>query len=157
MDLKREAHADEAQINIEVDLLAAQRYGLSPGDIRRTTSFLVQGEEVGDIFLGGKTYDVNVWSSLESRDSLDDLRNLMIDTPSGGQVRLADVADVNVVSTPNVIEREGQSRKIAVSANVQGRDLGSVAEDVGDLVERMRFPLGYHAELIGEYAERETA
>lgn len=157
VDLKKEAHVDVAQLDIEVDLLAAQQYGLSPGDIRRATSFLVQGEEVGDIFIGGKTYDVNVWSAPESRDSLDDIRNLLINTPSGGQVRLADVASVNIVAAPNVIEREGQSRKIDVSANVKGRDLGSVAEDVEDTIENLEFPLGYHAELFGEYAEREAA
>ena len=157
VDLKREAHVDETQLNIEVDLLAAQKYGLSPGDIRRATSFLVQGEEVGDIFVGGKTYDVNVWSALESRDSLDDLRNLMINTPSGEQVRLSDVASVDMLPAPNVIEREGQSRKIDVSANVSGRDLGSVAEDVEEILEELKLPLGYHAELFGEYAEREAA
>ena len=157
VDLKKEAHVDVPQLDIEVDLVAAEQYRLTPGDIRRTTSFLVQGEEIGDIFVGGRTYDVNVWSSLDKRDSLDDIRNLLIDTPSGEQVRLADVASVNIVAAPNVIEREGQSRKIDVSANVKGRDLGSVAEDVEGIIENLEFPLGYHAELFGEYAEREAA
>jgi Cu/Ag efflux pump CusA len=145
------------QLNIEVDLAAAQSYRLSPGDIRRATSFLIQGEEVGDIFIGGKTYDVDVWSKPEARDSLDDIRNLLLDTPSGEQVRLADVASVDIVPAPNVIEREGQSRKIDVSANVRGRDLGSVANDVETVIENFELPLGYHAELFGEYAEREAA
>ena len=130
---------------------------MSPGDIRRATSFLIQGEEVGDIFVGGKTYDVDVWSKPEARDSLDDIRNLLLDTPSGEQVRLEEVASVNIVAAPNVIEREGQSRKIDVSANVRGRDLGSVANDVEAVIENFKFPLGYHAELFGEYAEREAA
>jgi len=82
---------------------------------------------------------------------------LLLDTPSGERVRLADVASVNIVPAPNVIEREGQSRKIDVSANVRGRDLGSVAGDVEQVIESLRFPLGYHAELVGEYAEREAA
>jgi len=157
VDLKKETHVDVPQLDIEVDLVAAQQYRLSPGDIRRTTSFLIQGEEIGDIFVGGKTYDVNVWSSLSERDSLDDIRNLLIDTPSGEQVRLAEVASVNIVPAPNVIEREGQSRKIDVSANVSGRDLGSVAADVEAVIESLEFPLGYHAELFGEYAERQAA
>jgi CzcA family heavy metal efflux pump len=157
VDLKKEAHVDVAQLDIRVDLAAARQYGLKPGDIRRATSFLVQGEEVGDIFLGGKTYDVNVWSTPETRDSLDDIRNLLLDTPGGSQVRLGDVASVTIVPAPNVIEREGQSRKIDVSANVSGRDLGSVVQDVETAVESIEFPLGYHAELVGEYAEREAA
>ena len=157
VDLKKEAHVDVPQIDIKVDLVAAKQYGLKPGDIRRATSFLLQGEEVGDLFVGGKTYDVNVWSTPETRDSLDDIRNLLLDTPSGEQVRLEEVASVDIVSAPNVIEREGQSRKIDVSANVRGRDLGSVAEEVERIVENLEFPLGYHAELFGEYAERAAA
>ena len=157
VDLKKEAHVDVPQLDIEVNIAAAQSNGLSPGEIRRAASYLIQGEEVGDIFIGGKTYDVDVWSKPEARDSLDDIRNLLIDTPAGGQVRLADVARVEIVPAPNVIEREGQSRKIDVSANVSGRDLGSVAEDVENVLEGIDLPLGYHAELFGEYAEREAA
>jgi Cu/Ag efflux pump CusA len=156
-DLKKELHMDTPQVQIQVDLAAAQQYGLKPGDVRRAASFLLQGEEVGDIFDGGKTYDVNVWSTPETRNSLSDIRGLMIDTPDGGQVRLEQVADIRISPVPNVIEREGQSRKIDVSANVRGRDLGSVARDVETALQGVEFPLEYHAELIGEFAEREAA
>jgi len=156
-DLKKEAHVDVAQVDIEVDLAAAQRSGLKPGDVRRAAAFLLQGEEVGDIYWDGKTYDVNVWSTPETRNSLTDIRELLIDTPTGGHVRLADVADVRIVAAPNVIEREGQSRKIDVSANVRGRDLGSVVHDVEAALQTVDFQLEYHAELFGEYAERQAA
>jgi CzcA family heavy metal efflux pump len=156
-DLKKELHMETPQVEVEVDLAKAQQYGLKPGDVRRAAAFLLQGEEVGDIFLGGKTYDVNVWSIPEARSSISDIENLLIDTPSGERVRLADVADVRIGAVPNVIEREGQSRKIDVSANVKGRDLGSVAEDVENTLEAMHFPLGFHYEIKGEFAEREAA
>ena len=156
-DLKKELHMETPQVEIEVDLAKAQEYGLKPGDVRRAASFLLQGEEVGDIYVGGKTYDVNVWSTPETRHSLTDIQNLLIDTPSGQRVRLVDVADVRIVPVPNVIEREGQSRKIDVSANVKGRDLGSVADDVEDTLDEIDFPLGYHYEIVGEFAEREAA
>ncbi len=157
VDLKKELHMETPQVEVEVDLAKAQQYGLKPGDVRRAAAFLLQGEEVGDIFIGGKTYDVNVWSTPETRNSLSDIENLLIDTPSGARVRLADVADVRIGAVPNVIEREGQSRKIDVSANVKGRDLGSVADDVEDTLEAIDFPLGYHYEIKGEFAEREAA
>jgi CzcA family heavy metal efflux pump len=157
VDLKKELHMDTPQIQVEVDLETAQLYGLKPGDVRRVTSFLVQGEEVGDIFVGGKTFDVNVWSTSETRNSLSDIRELLIDTPRGGHVRLEDVADISIAPVPNVIEREGQSRKIDVSANVRGRDLGSVARDVEAALQKVDFPLEYHAEVIGEFAERQAA
>ena len=157
VDLKKELHMETPQIEIEVDLAKAQQYGLKPGDVRRAAAFLIQGEEVGDIFIDGKTYDVNVWSTPATRDSLTDIQNLWIDTPDGGRVRLSDVADVRITPVPNVIEREGQSRKIDVSANVKGRDLGSVAEDVEETLGKIEFPLGFHAEILGEFAEREAA
>jgi CzcA family heavy metal efflux pump len=157
VDLKKELHMETPQIEIEVDLAKAQQYGLKPGDVRRAAAFLIQGEEVGDIFINGKTYDVNVWSTPETRDSLTDIQNLWIDTPDGGRVRLSDVADVRITPVPNVIEREGQSRKIDVSANVKGRDLGSVADDVEETLGKIEFPLGFHAEILGEFAEREAA
>ncbi|HXD11053.1 MAG TPA: efflux RND transporter permease subunit, partial [Anaerolineales bacterium] len=156
-DLKKELHMETPQVEIEVDLAKAQQYGLKPGDVRRAAAFLLQGEEVGDIFIGGKTYDVNVWSTPQTRHSLTDIQNLLIDTPDGGQVRLADVADIRIVPVPNVIEREGQSRKIDVSANVKGRDLGSVADDVEETLNKIEFPLGYHFEIKGEFAERQAA
>jgi Cu/Ag efflux pump CusA len=156
-DLKKELHMETPQVEIEVDLAKAQQYGLKPGDVRRAAAFLLQGEEVGDIFIGGKTYDVNVWSTPQTRHSLSDIQNLLIDTPNGGRVRLADVADIRIVPVPNVIEREGQSRKIDVSANVKGRDLGSVADDVEDTLNKIEFPLGYHFEIKGEFAERQAA
>jgi CzcA family heavy metal efflux pump len=157
VDLKKEAHVDVPQVDVTVDLAAAQRYGIKPGDVRRAAAFLVQGEEVGDIFQGGKTYDVNVWSTPATRNSVDKIKELLIDTPDGGHVRLADVADVRIVPAPNVVEREGQSRKIDVSANVRGRDLGSVARDVEAALKTVDFPLEYHAEVIGEFAERQAA
>jgi len=98
-----------------------------------------------------------VWSTPETRNSLTNIRELLIDTPTGGHVRLADVADVRIVAAPNVIEREGQSRKIDVSANVRGRDLGSVVHDVEAALQTVDFQLEYHAELFGEYAERQAA
>jgi len=157
VDLKKELHMAQPQIEIEVDLAKANAHGLKPGDVRRASAFLIQGEEIGDLFFGNKIYGVNVWTPPAARDSLSDIQNLWIDTPDGGRVRLSDVADVRITGVPNVIAREDQSRKIDVSANVKGRDLGSVAEDVEAALKKVDFPLGYHAEVLGEFAEREAA
>jgi Cu/Ag efflux pump CusA len=67
------------------------------------------------------------------------------------------VADVKIVPTPNVIHHEGGSRSIDVAAGVAGRDLGTVAGDIKDRLENIAFPLGYHAEFLGEYKERQDA
>src|SRR5207253_902584 len=78
-------------------------------------------------------------------------------TPDGGHVRLADVADVRIVAASNVVQRENDSRRIDVGANVRGRDLGAVIGDVESRLKQIQYPLGYHAELLGEYAERQAA
>jgi CzcA family heavy metal efflux pump len=157
VEAKMELHQDIPQVEVKVDLEAAQLVGLKPGDVRRASSTWLSGEEVGDLFNLGRAYDVQVWSIPSARNSLTSVKELPIDTPDGGTVRLDEVADVRIAPTPNTIERENLSRRLEVSANVSGRDLGSVAEDVDDRLEDLSFPLGYHAELLGEYKERQDA
>ena len=156
-----DAHADLQEdlphVQVEVDLAAAQRYGIKPGDVRRQASTLVASEEVGDLFRGGKAYDVHVWSSPETRNSVTSISELPIDTPRDGQIRLEEVADVRITPTPNAIERQGQSRRIDVGANVDGRDLGSVVEEVEARLADVDFPREYHAEVLGESTELEAA
>ncbi len=156
-DLKVEVHSDIPQLEVELNLAAAKPYGIKPGDVRRATAVLLSGEEVGDIFLDGKDYLVSVWSKPETRSSVTSVRELLIDTPGGGHVRLGQIADIRIQPTPNVVERVGQSRKIDVSANVGGRSLGAVAQDVERIVRTVPVPLGYHVEVIGENVERQAA
>lgn len=156
-ELHVEFLVDIPQIEIEVDLEKAQRYGLKPGDVRRAAAYMIAGEEAGDIHVAHRTYDVQVWSTPETRHSLTSIHNLPIDTPNGGRVRLGDVATVRIVPTPNSINREGLARRINVEADVEGRDLGSVVRDVEAALDEVEFPLGYYPELVGEYAERQAA
>jgi CzcA family heavy metal efflux pump len=145
------------QIQVEVNLAKAGKYGLKPGDVRRAAATLVAGDEVGDIFSGGIVTGVIVWSQPQTRGSVTAIGDLPIDIPSGGQVRLSDVATVQVQPNPNVVRRQQGSRYIDVSANVEGRDLGSVVADIKDRLKSVQFPRGYHAEMLGEYQERQTA
>jgi len=156
-DLHVEFLLDIPQIEVEVDLARAQAYGIKPGDVRRTAAYILAGEEAGDIHTASRTYDVNVWSIPEKRDSLTDIEEMLIDTPRGGHVLLGDVADIRIVPAPNAINREGLARRINVEADVKGRDLGSVVNDVENTLTQIEFPQGYHPELLGEYKERQEA
>lgn len=141
-----------------MDLERAQEYGLKPGDVRRAAGVLVAGIEVGDIFRGGKAYDVQVWGVPEVRNSVTDIENLLLDTPSGEQVRLADVARVEIKATPNVIKREDMQRRIDVGGNVEeGVALSTIAKEVARRLATVAFPAGYYPVLLGEYAERQAA
>ncbi len=153
-----EHQLDIPQIRVEVDLEAAQSYGLKPGDVRRASARLIAGEEAGDLFREGKAYDVQVWSTPATRASLTDVQNLLIDTPSGEYVRLTDVANVDIVPVPNKIAHHDLSRTLDVGANLDGtRDLGSVVADLEAQLAEIDWPAGFRAELLGEFTERQAA
>jgi CzcA family heavy metal efflux pump len=145
------------QLVVKVDLAKAQHHGLKPGDVRRAAATLVESEEVGDIFRGGRAYDVHVWSTPSTRDSVQAIRRLPLDTPGGGHVLLGQVASVRLTPLPNVIHHEGTARVIDVFVGVDGRNLGAVAGEVNEAVGRIAFPLGTHAEVLGEFKERQQA
>lgn len=157
IELQRDQLVDVPQIQVVTDLAKAQGFGLKPGDVRRAAATLINGEEVGDIFRDGRAYDVQVWSIPEARANAEDVRDLLLDTPDGRQVKLSDVAEVQFVPTPNGVRHEDTQRRIDVKANVKGRDLGSVARDVEVALAGFAFPLEYRAEVQGEYQERQKA
>jgi CzcA family heavy metal efflux pump len=156
-DLKVQTQQKIPEISVQVNLAAAAAHGIKPGDVRRATSALVNGEEIGDIHIANRTYDIQVWSTPETRSSLTSIQNLPIDTPNGKTVRLADIAEVAIKPTPNVVSHENLMRSIDVLMNVKDRGLGSVAADVRAAVKKVDFPLEYNPVVMGEATEREMA
>jgi Cu/Ag efflux pump CusA len=156
-DLQVEVPVSEPTLQVEVNLEKAQQFGVKPGDVRRTAAYLLAGVEVGQLYYDQKIFEVVVWGTPEIRQDEAAIRNLLIDTPTGGQVRLEDVADVRRVNAPDVVEREGAFRRIDVSASVQGRSRNAVATDVKDVLSHMTFPLEFRAELLGTYADKKAA
>ncbi|MGA8980060.1 MAG: efflux RND transporter permease subunit [Pedococcus sp.] len=142
---------------VQVDLDKAQAVGLKPGDVRRQAGVYLAAQELSDVYRVGKAYDVMVWSVPEARRNPDDVRDMLIDTPSGGTVRLADIAAVEMQSTPSMIRRIEGSRRLDVGANVEGRPLADVAADVREAAASVEMPLGYRFEVIGEDTERAAA
>jgi Cu/Ag efflux pump CusA len=145
------------QIEVEVDIDAARRYGITPGHTRRQSSALIASEEVSDIFTGGKAYDVHVWTQKEFRDSVTDVENMLIDTPNGGQVPLKRVANIDIKPIANAIKHERQTRRLDATADVAGRDLASTVADVKKELAKVDMPPGYHAEVLGEAPELNAA
>jgi len=152
-----ELQPQQPTVNVSVDLRAAERYGVVPGDVRRAAATLLSGIGVGSLFEQQKVFDVVVWGTPDTRNSLNSVQDLLIDTRSGGHVRLGKVADVAIASTPTVIRHQDISRSLDVTADVDGRDVGAVVEDVRNAIGQIAFPLEYHAELVGDFAERQAA
>ena len=157
-NLKVEPQVLVPQIVVQFRPEAASRFGLTPGDVIGATTTLVRGTEVGEVYEDQMIFKVKVWGAPDVRRDMDALRGMMIDTPSGAQVPLGDVADIAYVPTPNSIKRENTSRRIDVICNVDGRDLGSVASEIEQKVRgEVEFQQGYHPEFLGEYAEAQAS
>jgi Cu/Ag efflux pump CusA len=138
----------EPQVEIELKMDAAQKFGLKPGDIRRAAATLVSGIEVGYLFEEQKVFDVVVWGVPEIRQSLDTIQNLLIDAPIGGRVPLKEVANVRIVPSPTVIKREAVARYVEVGAIIEGASVASVATEIRNRLNDIEFPLEYRAELL---------
>ena len=126
----------------------------------RNVTTLVNGMQVGEIYRDQAIFG-SLFAASDSPANRSERRlsDLMIDTPSGAQVPLESVASVAIVPAPNEIKREGASRRLDVTCNVDGRDLASVATDIeaAVLAQRRISRQGYHPEFLGEYAEAKAS
>lgn len=156
-EARADRKVDEPQVEIEVDLVAAERYQTKPGDVRRQATTLLSGLRVGNLYEENKVFDVMVWGVPEIRNSLTDIENLLINTPSGSHVPLAELADVRIVPSPVIIKRDVVSRFVDVGITVSGRSLAAVAADVERSLQAVEFPLEYHAEVLDDSAAQQAA
>jgi Cu/Ag efflux pump CusA len=156
--LKVEPQVLVPQIAIDMKVEAASQFGLSPGMLMRSVTTLVNGMQVGEMYRDQAIFPVVVRGKEKLRTDLATLSEMMIDTPSGAQVPLSSVASLTIVPAPNVIQREGASRRLDVTCNVEGRDLASVAMDIeAAVLANVHFETGYHPEFLGEYAEAKAS
>jgi len=156
--LKVEPQVLVPQIAIKLRVDAASQFGLTPGRLMQSVTTLVNGTQVGEMFRDQAIFAVMVRGEGKLRTDLSTLGDLMIDTPSGAQVPLRSVATLTIVPAPNEIKREGASRRLDITCNVEGRDLGSVANEIeAAVLGGVTFKTGYHPEFLGEYAEAKAS
>jgi Cu/Ag efflux pump CusA len=144
-DARIEAPVEGPALEIEVDIEAAERYGVAPGDVRRTAATLLAGINVGNLFEQQKIFDVVVWSTPETRSSVTAVENLAIDTADGDQIRLADVADVRIAPNLAVIKRDQVSRYVDVTADTTG---AGVKDDIERALDGIEFPREHRVEVL---------
>jgi CzcA family heavy metal efflux pump len=157
VNLKVEPQVLVPQLQVRLRPDAASRFGLSAGVVRRAVSTLVNGLKVGEVYMDQKSFDVTVRGVPKLSTDMAALQNLPIDLPQGGHVPLGDVAELFIAPAPNEIKRESASRRLDVTCNVSGRDLGSVAREIETRVRSLDFPQEYHPEFLGEYEARESS
>ncbi|MCW6535941.1 efflux RND transporter permease subunit [Sphingomonas lycopersici] len=151
-DLKLESQVLVPQIRIRPRPADLARLGLTAGEVRRQAQTLVAQTKVGEIYREQRAFDVAVWGEPAVRDNLQAIGDLMIQTPTGAPARLRDVAHVEMVPAPNEVKRENGQRRLDVTLNIAGADLGTVARAVEARIGKVPFAAGYHPEILGEYA-----
>jgi CzcA family heavy metal efflux pump len=151
-DLKVEQQVLVPQIQVIPRPADLATFGLTAGEVRRQAQTLVAGQKLGEIYHDQKAFDVALWGEPAVRGDLHALADLMILSPSGAPVRLRDVADVRIMPAPNEVKRENGQRRIDVTLNVAGADLGGVARAVESAVAQVPFATGYSPRVLGEYA-----
>lgn len=156
-NLKLEPQVLVPQIEARLKTEALARSGLTAGEVRRAAATLLKGTKVGEVFNEQRACDVVVWGNERLRTDLAALRAVPITTAAGGETRLGEVMDFRIAPTPNVVQHESNSRRIDVTCDVKGRDLGSVAREIESKVRALNFERGYHPEFLGEYAARQQA
>jgi len=158
VDLMVEPQTGVPQIQINLDRRAAAALGLRAADLAETVDVAFNGEAVSQVLEDQRTYDVIVRLDDASRSSIDTIAATLVDTPAGAKVPIRQVAEVRVDQGPNTINRENVQRRIIVQANVSGRDLGSVIDEIRQKVrQNVPLPEGYFIQYGGQFEAQETA
>ncbi len=158
VDLFVEQQVETPQIKIRPRREMLAKYGITLQDFNAFVNFALGGEKISDVFVGEQKFDLVLRYDDVYRDKMEAIKAAKIDVAQGYKVPLTQLADVISGTGPNSISRENIQRKIVISANVAGRDLGSVAEDIQSHVEEaVVLPIGYHVEYGGQFESAASA
>lgn len=158
-DLQIEQQVIIPQLRIEADGHKLEQFGLRRLDINEFVETAMQGEIVSEVLDGQRTFDLLVRLDERYRENIDELKRLVIETPSGGSVKLEDVAQIYKAGGPNTINREQVRRRIAVQCNVSDRGLVDVVEDIKQRLQPIEdaLPTGYFIEYGGQFESQQSA
>lgn len=156
-DLNVEQQVERPQLKIEPKRELLAKYGISLPEFAEIIRVMLAGEEVSLVYEGNKVFDLTLKVKNESRETSERIRNLTIDA-NGRKIPLENIAKITSTTGPNTISRENVARKIVVSANVAGRDLRGVVEDIQDKINtQITLPEGYHLEYGGQFESEQAA
>ena len=157
-DLQLEQQIRVPEVRIKVNRDRAARFGLNAGDILETAQIAFNGERVSQVIEGQKSFDLFVWFDEASRRDTQAMRGVLVDGHNGLKVPLSQVAEVALENRPYFINRERVQRRIAVQANVAGRDLGSVIAEAQEKIgKQVNLPAGYFVEYGGQFESQQEA
>lgn len=156
LNVEQQVERPELTITPKRDIMA--KYGITLADFNTFVQVYLGGQTVSQVYEDKKSFALVVRATEDSRSKMESIKDIMLDTPDGGKVPFADVADIKSTSGPNTINRENVERKIVISANASGRDLRSVVNDIQATVKKsIKLPEGYHVEYGGQFESEQSA
>ena len=157
-DLNVEQQVERPELEIKPKREMLKMYGIPLADFNTFVRTNMAGETVSQVYEKGGSFNLVVRAAEHDRCDMERIRDLMLDTPDGRKIPLANVAEVTSAMGPNTINRENVKRKIVISANASGRDLRSVVNDIRKRVDaEVKLPEGYHVEYGGQFESEQAA
>ncbi|HUM45752.1 MAG TPA: CusA/CzcA family heavy metal efflux RND transporter, partial [Chitinophagales bacterium] len=146
------------QVSIQYDRSRIAQYGLNVDDLNRMVRTAFAGEAAGVVFENERKFDLVVRLQQQNRQDIDDVKNLFVPLPAGGQIPLQQVADIDYTLGANQISREDAKRRIVVGFNVSGRDVKSIVSELqAKLDKEVKLPVGYYFTYGGSFKNLEEA
>lgn len=156
-DLNVEQQIERPQLKIEPKRELLAKYGIPLPEFGEIINVMLAGEVVSQVYEGNNSFDLTLKVNDESRSTMERIRNMIVDA-NGRKVPLENIAEVTSSTGPNTINRENVARKLVVSANVAGRDLRGVVNDIQKIVrDEIDLPEGYHIEYGGQFESEQAA
>ncbi len=157
-DLRTEQVDGQTQLQITIKPEAGTRHGLNKDEIQKNIARAIAGETTGQIFEGERMFDITVRLAENFRNSVTDIKKLLLKTPGGYNVPLEEVAEIQTVNGLRQISHEDTRRYISIQSNVRGRDTGSFVDEAQrQISEKVEFPPGYHLAWGGQFELRQAA
>lgn len=158
VDVAVEQQVETPQIQVRANRTALAKYGITVDDFNKFIEMAFSGEKIADIYEGQRKFDVILRLNGCDAANMESVRKALIDTGNGAKVPLEEVAEIVSAGGPNTISRENVQRKLVVSANVSGRDVGSVVSEIQNTVsEKIHLPEGYRVEYGGQFESAQSA
>ena len=148
----------EAQLVVRPDRDKLARFGIPVDQIMSLVSDAIGGQEAGQVIRGNERYDIYVRLEEKYRNSVEAIKNLIVQAPDGAWVRLMDVAQVNIESGPPQIRRDDVQRRVVIQTNVEGRDMGSLVKEIDQRIrQEIDLPAGYSVVFGGQFENQQRA
>jgi cobalt-zinc-cadmium resistance protein CzcA len=150
--------AGEAQLVVRPDRDVLARYGIPVAQVMDLVSDAIGGQEAGQVIRGNERYDINVRLAKNHRNSVESIRNIILQAPNGAWVKLGDVAQVAIESGPPQIRRDDVQRRVVIQSNVEGRDMGGLVAELQQRInDEIDLPPGYTVVFGGQFENQQRA